>query len=111
MAYSETLANKIRVALSQVPKVKEKKMFGGMAFMIDDKMCVTAGAGRMMCRINPAIHEEAIKKKGCRTVIMRGKEYKGYVHVEEDSIKTKKDFDYWIALALEYNKIVKASKK
>ncbi len=63
-----------------------------------------------MCRINPAIHDDAVKRKGCRTVIMRGREYKGYVHVNENSIKNKTDFDYWIKLALDYNKIAKASK-
>ncbi len=78
--------------------------------MVDEKMCITAGADRIMSRINPAIHEEAIKRKGCSTVIMRGREYKGYVHVNEESIKNKKDFDYWIQLALDYNKIAKASK-
>ncbi len=64
-----------------------------------------------MTWIDPAIHDEAIKRKGCRTVMMRGKEYKGYVQVHEDSIKNKKDFDYWIGLALDYNKRAKASKK
>ncbi len=111
MSYNEKLANKIRIALSLLPKVKEKKMFGGVAFMVDNKMCITVGADRIMCRINPALHEEAIKRKGCRTVIMRGREYNGYVYVNEDSIKNKKDFDYWIGLALDYNKIAKASKK
>ncbi len=111
MAYNEKLANRIRAALAHMPKVEEKKMFGGLAFMVDNKMCITAGVDRMMCRIDPAIHEEVIKRKGCNTVIMRGREYKGYVHVNEDSIKDKKDFSYWIELALEYNKIAKSSKK
>jgi TfoX/Sxy family transcriptional regulator of competence genes len=111
MAYNEKLANRIRAALSHMPKVEEKKMFGGLAFMVDNKMCITAGADIIMCRIDPAIHEEAIKRKGCSTVLMRAREYKGYVHVNEDSIKNKKDFDYWIGLALDYNKIAKTSKK
>ncbi len=110
MAYNERLANRIRIALSHLPNVEEKKMFGGLAFMVDKKMCITAGADRIMCRINPGIHEEVIKRKGCSTLIMRGREYKGYVHVNEESIKNKKDFDYWIQLALDYNKIAKASK-
>ncbi len=79
--------------------------------MVDKKMCITAGADRIMCRINPAIHEEAIKRKGCSTVIMRGREYKGYVHVNDESLKNEKDFDYWIQLALDYNKIARASRK
>ncbi len=111
MAYNEKLADKIRKVLAHLPNVKEKKMFGGLAFMVDDKMCITAGANRIMCRIDPTIHEDVIKIKGCRTVIMRGREYKGYVHVDEDSIKNKKDFDYWIGLALDYNKKAKSSKK
>ena len=111
MAYDEKLADRIRIAFAHLPKVREKKMFGSLAFMVDNKMCVTAGADRIMCRIDPALHEEVIKKKGCRTVIMRGREYKGYVYVDKDNIKNKKDFDYWIRLALEYNKTAKASKK
>ncbi len=42
---------------------------------------------------------------------MEGREYKGYVHVDKDNIKTEKDFDYWVGLALDFNKIAKASKK
>jgi TfoX/Sxy family transcriptional regulator of competence genes len=111
MAYDEKLANRIRKAIAHLPNVKEKKMFGGLAFMVNDKMCITAGDKRIMCRIDPIIHEEAIKRKGCLTVIMRGREYKGYVQVEEESIKSKKDFDYWIGLSLDFNKNAKASKK
>lgn len=112
MAYDEELADRIRKALAHLPNVKEKKMFGGLAFMVDNKMCITtAGPDRIMCRIDPAIHNEASKRKGCSTVIMRGREYKGYVHVNKDSIKNKKDFDYWVGLALDYNKIAKSSKK
>ena len=111
MAYNEKLANRIRVALSHLLKVEEKKMFGGLAFMVENKMCITVGGDRIMCRIDPAIHEEVIKRKGCHTVVMRGREYKGYVHVNENSIKNKKDFGYWIGLALEYNKKAKSSKK
>ena len=111
MAYNEKLANRIRVALSHVPKVEEKKMFGGLAFLVDSKMCVNAGADRIMCRIDPAIYKEVIKREGCHPVMMRGREYKGYVYVSEDSIKNQIDFDYWIELSVDYNKIAKASKK
>ncbi len=111
MAYSEILANKIRQTLAHLPIVEEKKMFGGIAFMVDGKMCLTASADRMMCRIDPNIHEEAIKRKGCRTVIMKGREYKGYVYVNEDSLQTKADFNYWVNLALDFNKRAKTSAK
>jgi TfoX/Sxy family transcriptional regulator of competence genes len=110
MAYNEKLTNRVREALADVPDVEEKKMFSGITFMVNGKMCISAGNDRIMCRIDPAIHEEAIKRKGSRTVEMKGRKYKGYVYVNEDGIKTKKDFDYWIGLSLEFNDRAKASK-
>jgi TfoX/Sxy family transcriptional regulator of competence genes len=107
MAYSEKLADKIRQALAHIPNVEEKQMFGRIAFMVNNKMCLTAGADRMMCRIDPGIHEEAVKKEGCHTVVMKGRKYKGYVYVNEDHLKTKKDFNYWVTLALAFNKKIK----
>lgn len=110
MAYNENLANKIRKSLAHLPRVEEKKMFGAIAFLVDDKMCLTAGADRMMCRIDPDLHEEALKRKGCQTVIMKGRTYKGYVYVDEDSLRTKADFTYWVTLALDFNKKARSSK-
>ena len=81
MAYSEVLANKLRKALDKQKDVTEKKMFGGLAFMVNEKMCLTAGADRIMCRIDPALHQSAIARKGCTTVIMGGKEYKGGMYM------------------------------
>ena len=111
MAYNEKLTARIREALAHLAKVEEKRMFRGVTFMVDDKMCITAGDNKIMCRIDPAIHEEAIKRKSCETVKMKGREYKGYVYVSEEGIKTKKDLAYWIQLALDFNKLAKSSKK
>ncbi|HEV8504878.1 MAG TPA: TfoX/Sxy family protein [Chitinophagaceae bacterium] len=111
MAYNEKLTTRIREAVAHLPNVEEKRMFRGVTFMVDGKMCVTAGENKIMCRIDPSIHEEALKRKGCETVKMRGREYKGYVYVSEEGIKAKKDLYYWVQLALEYNKLAKASKK
>lgn len=79
--------------------------------MVNGKMCLAAGPNRMMCRIDPAVHEEAVKKKGSQTVIMKGRAYKGYVYVDEGSLKTKAAFGYWVKLALEFNRRAKASVK
>ena len=111
MAYNEKLAERVRTALAEIPKVEEKKMFRGVAFMVNGKMCITVGDDEIMCRIDPALHDKAIKKKGSRTMVMKGREYRGYVLVSEEGRKTKKDFDYWIALALDFNKRAKASPK
>jgi len=110
MAYSQKLAERIRKAFNGIPNVEEKKMFRGIAFMLNDKMCITVGGDEMMCRIDPALHEASIKRKGCRTMKMKGREYKGWILVSEEGMKTKKDFDHWINLALEFNKRAKSSK-
>ena len=111
MAHDEVLTNRMRDALAHISDVVEKKMFGGLVFMVNGKMCISVGNDRIMCRIDPAIHNEVVKRKGCRTVMMKERKYIGYVHVDKEVIKTKKDFDYWIALVLEYNKRTKPSKK
>jgi len=111
MAYSEKLADRVREALAHLPKVEEKRMFRGVTFMVNGKMCVSVGDDRIMCRIDPVLHEEAVEKNGCKTVKMKGREYKGFVHVSEDAIKTKKEFDYWIGLALDFNERAKATSK
>ena len=100
MAYNEDLAERLRKALAHLPSVEEKKMFGGLAFMVDGKMCLTAGPDRIMCRIDPAVHEEAIEKKGVRTVIMSGREYKGYVYVNEEALQKKATLIIGFALLL-----------
>ncbi len=103
MAYSEKLAERIRKALTNLP-VKEKKMFGSLAFMVNGKMCLTAGPERMMCRIDPDLHEQEVKRDGCNTVIMGGRQYKGYLRVNEEKLNSEKDFSHWVDLALEFNK-------
>ena len=111
MAYNEKLNDRIRESIAHLPKVEEKLMFGGTCFMLDGKMCVGVVKDEMMCRIDPDIYEEALEKKGCREMVFTGKPMKGYVFVSEEGMKTKKEFDYWINLCLEFNKKAKASKK
>jgi hypothetical protein len=87
-------------------------MFGGVTFMVREKMCISAGKGRIMCRINPDVHESALKREGCRAVIMKGRQYRGYVYVEEEALTAQGKRDYWINLSLEYNgKSTKAPRK
>jgi len=78
-------------------------------FMVERKMCITVGNARIMCRIDPAIHDEALKRGGCTTVVMKGREYRGYVHVAADAVKTKRELDYWVGLALDFNSRAKPS--
>jgi TfoX/Sxy family transcriptional regulator of competence genes len=99
----ETLVDRVREALSGVPDVKEKRMFGSLAFMVRGKMCVTARAERIMCRIDPSFHDAALKRPGVQTVVMRGRPYRGYVFVAAEALKGKRDLMSWIRLALEHN--------
>jgi TfoX/Sxy family transcriptional regulator of competence genes len=111
MPYNEKLADRIREALADIPRVEEKKMFRGVTFMVNGKMCVSVSADELMCRIDPDIQDKALKKENSRIVIMKGKPMAGWVKVTEEGLKNKKDFDYWIGLALAFNKKAKASKK
>lgn len=111
MAYNEELTNRVREAIAHVPKVEEKRMFRGVLFMVDGKMCISVGDDEVMLRIDHAIHDELVETKNCRTMKMKGKEYRGYILVHQDDIKKKKELDYWVGLALEFNKKAKAAPK
>ncbi len=111
MAFDEKLVDRIREHLALQEKVEEKNMFGGVCFMVDGKMCVGVVKDEMMCRIDPAMDEIVLEKTGCRIMDFTGKPMKGYVFISKDGMKTKKDFEYWLALCLEFNAKAKASKK
>jgi len=111
MAYDEKLADRIRQALSGPNKVEEKKMMGGLTFMVNGKMCVGIYKGELMCRIDPAIYDEVLQKNGCHQMDFTGKPMKGFVLVNNEGIKTRKDFAYWINLSLVFNKKAKKAKK
>lgn len=107
----ETLVNRVRKAFTGVSNVKEKQMFGSTAFMVSDKMCISARAERIMCRIDPSLHDKAVERKGCQTVVMGGRQYRGYVYVGAEFVKTSPDLKYWIDLVLSYNRAQKKTKK
>ena len=111
MAYNEQLLNRIRESLMHLPNVSEKYMFGGVCFMVDDKMCVGIAGDELMCRIDPEKEEEAMSQKGARPMDFTGRIMKGYVFVAMDAIQQNKDFEYWINLCLAYNPKAKKSKK
>jgi TfoX/Sxy family transcriptional regulator of competence genes len=110
MAYNEKLADRIRASLAGVRLLEEKKMFSGMCFMVNGKMCVCVSHDEMMCRIGPEKFEAALERTSCRAMIHNGKAMKGFVYISEEGMKSKKDFDYWINLALEFNSKAKSSK-
>lgn len=112
MAYNEKLANMTRELISLTEKnVEEKAMFGGLCFMVNKKMALGVEKERLMVRLDPAKYDEVMEKEGCRPMDFTGKVMKGFVFVNADVLTSKKKLEYWVKLALEYNKIAKASKK
>jgi TfoX/Sxy family transcriptional regulator of competence genes len=112
MPYNEDLANRTREIISLTHKhVVEKKMFGGLCFMVNNKMCVGVEQERLMVRLDPERYGEAMEKEGCKPMDFTGKIMKGYVFVDIDALNTRKKLDYWVQLALEFNTKAKAAKK
>lgn len=110
MAYSQSLAQQIRkiLALKLPPQIfeeelEEKKLFGGLAFMIRGKMVLTVSSRKdelVMMRIGKEMEKQVLPRTGARTTLMRGRPYHGYIDLD---IEGQKELPYWIDLALSYN--------
>jgi TfoX/Sxy family transcriptional regulator of competence genes len=113
MAYDAQLADRIREYLVKFPnlKIEEKKMFRGLTFMVNGKMCISVSGENLMCRIDPALHEDVAEKSGFEPMIMKGKELKGYCYINQAGYQSKRDFEYWVDLCLNYNEKAKPSKR
>ncbi|AMR43007.1 TfoX/Sxy family protein [Elizabethkingia anophelis] len=113
MAYNIELANQVRERLAKVPdiEIEEKKMFSGLSFLVNGKMCINISGDNLMCRYHPDIEDEVAEKIGFLPMIMRGKQLSGYCYVEPEGFRKADDFNYWINICLDYNSVAKASKK
>lgn len=98
--------DRVRAALSAHPPVREVKMFGGLSFMVNDKMVVSVrGDGELLVRADPARADQLLTATGARTAEMGpGRAMsKSWISVSADAVATDEDFDFWIGVALEYN--------
>jgi len=112
MPYSEYLADRInRYFRAEKVIFIEKKMFGGLCFMVNNKMCVGIIKDELMARIGEQNYEEALTKKGCKEMTFTGRPMKGYVYLDEDSLDLDTDLEYWLQLALNFNPLAKVSIK
>ena len=111
MARNEKLEARVREALADTPNVEEKQMFRGTAFMVNGKLCISAGDEELMFRFDPERNCEIAVQDGCREMLRNGKPIKGYIYVHTSKLQTKKALDYWLRLALDYNQQAKATKK
>ena len=98
------LIERVRVALRLEPDVVERRMFGSVGFMTRGKLAIGARTGRIMCRVNPSLVPDLLKRPGCRQVIMRGRTMKGYVHVAEVALRAEEALRRWVKLVLEQNR-------
>ena len=92
MAYDTKLADRIREYLFRLPqlKIEEKKMFRGLAFLVNGKMCVNVSGENLMCRIDSSLQDEIAEKSGYQPMIMKGKELKGYCYVNLLGLRQRK---------------------
>ncbi len=112
MAYSEDLADRVRISLSKKKVLfDQKKMMGGLCILVDGKMCVGIMQESIMARIDPDIYVEALSKKGCTIMDFTGRPMKGFVYVHPEGIETETELDYWVQLCVDFNPMAKASKK
>lgn len=111
MRYNEVLANRVREKLMLLPDVEEKEMFGGLVFMVNDKMCIGVMKEKLMLRINPGILPSLDSQDGWEQMMMSKTVMKGYILVSEDVLNRKDELSFWVDMALAFNPFAKASKK
>jgi TfoX/Sxy family transcriptional regulator of competence genes len=103
MAYDEDLANRIRELLATEDGVTEQRMFGGLAFLIDGNMSVSAsGQGGLLLRVDPAETDALLRKPSARPFEMRGRVMQGWLRVDPEGVLTKRQLERWVARGIAY---------
>ena len=103
VAYDEDLANRIRELMSGEPNVSEMRMFGGLAFLIDGNMAVAAsGQGGLMLRVPPEETDALSKKPHAKPMVMRGREMAGWLRVDDEGVRTKRQLEPWVRRGVAY---------
>lgn len=102
MAYNEHLAERIRRAITGRHDVEEKKMFGGLAFMVKGKMAIGIVKDDLMVRVVESKYQVALDKPHCREMDFTGKPLKGFLYVGPEGMDADRDLDAWLALGIEF---------
>ncbi len=112
MAFDIYLADRVRRLLQEKHVFfVEKKMMGGLCFMVDDKMCLGIEKNNLMARIGEENRSLAFQKEGCREMNFTGRPMKNFVFVDPEGIDLEDDLQFWVELCLEHNPHAKSSKK
>ena len=97
VSYDEDLADRIRDVIGAEPALSEKKMFGGLAFLIGGNMAVAAsGLGGILVRVDPAQSERLSAASGASVAVMRGRPMAGWLRVEPEQLRTKRELGTWV---------------
>ena len=102
MAYDEGLAERLRDLLKQHNNVTEKKMFGGLAFMLDGHMFVGILGDRLMARVGSAGYAVALRQPHVSEMDFTGKPMKGYVYISPEGFESDQDLEKWVALCAKF---------
>jgi TfoX/Sxy family transcriptional regulator of competence genes len=103
VAYDENLAARIHELVADEEGVTEKKMFGGLAFLIAGNMSVSASSqGGLLLRVDPAETESLLAEPHTRPFVMRGRAMDGWLYVEAEGVRTKRDLERWVARGVTY---------
>ena len=103
MAYDEDLAERVRALVAGQRGVTEKKMFGGLAFLVDGNMAIAAsGQGGLLVRVDPAEADALVAKTSAETMVMRGREMRGWLRVDAGHVKTRRELAKWVERSTAY---------
>lgn len=112
MAFNEYIVDRVSFELSNRHiDFERKKMFGGICFMVDEKMCLGVSSEDLMVRLDPEDYNDSLKRLGCRPMDFTGRPMNGFVFVDPEGLDAESDFDHWVNLALEFNPKAKKSPK
>jgi TfoX/Sxy family transcriptional regulator of competence genes len=112
VAYDEDLADRIRELLGGESDVREQKMFGGLAFLVRGHMAVAAsGQGGVLVRVDPAESDRLVDATSATPMEMGGRTMRGWLRVEEDSVRTKRQLARWVGLGTSYARSLPPKKR
>jgi hypothetical protein len=103
MAYDQKLASRVRERLRDVPQFEEREKMGGHSFMVSGTVRLRVQDDDLVVRCEPGRTEELLGRRGVQRFTMKGKtQMKGWVLVSPEVLRTKKDLDFWIDVAIEF---------
>jgi TfoX/Sxy family transcriptional regulator of competence genes len=103
VAYDEELAHRIRELIGNVPDLTEKKMFGGLAFLIGGHMAIAAsGRGGVLVRADPSQSDRLIASGRAEIAVMQGRTMPGWLRVDDEHLRTKRELARWVTVGIGY---------